>query len=227
MLAISMALQLGKSAIQNRKANKLADTKRPTMGVPSAVNDIVNQYLMLSSKGTFPGQEIAEEKLGASTADSISAATKYTGDPMKAAAIAASAYGNEMKGKNQLAGMALEYKDRNISKLNDARKMLADFTVTAFNVDQMQPYYDRMKAASALRGAASQGFNNAVSTAASYFVPTSFIPKQGGTQGPQPTPSFDVGDFDFSAPDSSTAPDFSIDMLDPRYGQNPQEAVIQ
>lgn len=140
------------SAKQAKLADQLGATPRPTYTIPGAQAEAVANARNMADNRTLPGQQTMEDKLGANTANAAQMATQK-GNPADILATISALNGNQNDAQNSINTNAVSYQDQNRDKLNTQLGQQAAYQDKAFQINQMEPYNNAMKASSALKNA--------------------------------------------------------------------------
>ena len=182
--AIPEIIKLVTAAKQQQLADKYGQTPRPTYTVPGSQTEAVTNARNQAYSTTLPGQQTMEDQLGANTAAATQNASNK-GNPADILATISSLNNNQNNAQNNINTSAAQYKNQSMGELNTQLGQNAAYQDKAFQVNQMEPYNNAMKAASALKNASllngMQGATGLASDAA--MTLNSAIPTAGGTTG--------------------------------------------
>lgn len=158
-LTISLLLsgaKAGFGAIQAHRGNKLAKQAiRPTYNIPSAENNYLANAQAMAQNSRLPGQSAIEENIGGSTAGAIRAGQE-SGDPVAQMALLAGVNANQNQALTNVGVQGAQMQQQNKMNLQGALQNYAGYQDKAFDINSMQQFQDKTKAASALKGAGIQ-----------------------------------------------------------------------
>ncbi len=156
---ISGGTSLIKGAVgagQVAKGAKLAKSAiRPKYNIPSAANEYLANARARSVQG-LPGQDLIEQKLGASTSSGIRQAEQGASSSAGLMATIAGLKGSEQAGLTDIGIKSAEYRDVNQERLQNALLRYGDYQDKEFDMNQQKPFEDKAAAAQALKGAGIQ-----------------------------------------------------------------------
>lgn len=165
---------------------------RPQMPMPQGMIDALNIFQRRAGETRLPGQDAFEDEIDLDVANNMAKAMTVAGGPSGAQYVTTIS-GQGLEGKRKIAADAAAYQDANEVRLANHKKDMAALENQIFNVNQLAPYLDAMKAASAKMGA---GITNAFSTAdsmVSYGQSKDYLKEvgfyaNGGSRGETMTP---------------------------------------
>lgn len=169
----STAFRTGLAGAQTWRANRLANTTRPTYTIPKAITDnqrIASSAYNAASAYGLPGQSAVERRMGETQAGSIRAIRESQGSP-SAILAGLSAVDKNARDANAALGVnAAQFREQNMRNtrqaLLGANQVLAGYEDRSFNYNKDQPFQARMRASSALRNAAQNNAMMAIDQAA-------------------------------------------------------------
>ncbi len=170
------------AAQQAKLADKYASATRPTYTIPEAQQEATTNARVMADGKTLPGQQTMEDKLGANTANATNMAAQK-GNPADILATVTALQGNQNDAQNQINTQGVQYQDQNKKELQGQLGQQAAYQDKAFQINQMEPYNNSMKAASALRNASILNEQNGITglgSAASLGL-NAMIPSSGTT----------------------------------------------
>lgn len=151
------AVKGGIGAAQYAKGKKLAKgAQRPTYEIPQATEDYLKNAQAMALSSQLPGQKAIEEKIGASTASGIRAAREGASSSAGLMAAIGGLKGTEQSQMADVGIAGAQYQDANKQRLQQALLQYGTAQDKAFDINQMDPYYDKAKAAESLTGAGIQ-----------------------------------------------------------------------
>lgn len=156
MSAGTSLIKGGVGAAQYLKGNKLGKGAiRPKYNIPSADNEYLANARANSVRG-LPGQDLIEQKLGASTASGIRQAEQGANSSAGLMATIAGLKGSEQAGLTDIGIKSAEYQDTNQQRLQEALLKYGNMQNNEFDMNQQKPFEDKMAAAQGLKGAGLQ-----------------------------------------------------------------------
>lgn len=168
-LTMSLLISGGVSAVkgitgaaQYLKGKKLAKNNvRPTYDIPSSVNEYLANARNNSNKG-LPGQNLIEQKLGASTASGVRQAQQGASSSAALMATIAGLKGSEQQGLTDIGIKSAEYQDINQQRLQEALLKYGNYQDKEFDINKQQPFEDNALAAQALKGSGLQNIMSGI-----------------------------------------------------------------
>lgn len=162
-LTLSLLISGGTSLIkggvglaQTLRGSKLAKSAiRPKYNIPSSVNEYLSNARANSVRG-LPGQDLMEQKLGASTASGIRQAEQGASSSAALMAAIAGLKGSEQSGLTDIGIQSAGYRDANQQRLQEALLKYGDYQDKEFEMNQQKPFEDKAAAAQALKGSGLQ-----------------------------------------------------------------------
>lgn len=195
------ALMLGKlafSAVQYLSGERDAkNNQRPKMPMPQSMIDALNILQRRAGETRMPGQDAFEDEVDLDVANNMSKAMSVAGGPSGAQYVTTIS-GQGLDQKRKIAGQAAAYQDANEVRLINQKNDMAALENKIFDINQLAPYLENMRAASAKMGA---GLTNAFSTVDSmvsygqskdYLAEADFF-ANGGSRGEKMTPMTPLG----------------------------------
>lgn len=172
---------------QDEEAKRLSKTKRPVMGIPSAMNEQETLARMAYNDKSLPGQNIMENKIEANSGFAIKAAAQ-AGNPTDVLTAIQGVQANQNDAYNNLGLAAAGRVDANRAKLDQVLGQKSDFQQKMWQVNEFDPYDADMKAASALKNASGLNQHGAIKdvAGAAGIVAGAMMPGgalNGGTSG--------------------------------------------
>jgi hypothetical protein len=146
---------------QRKLAEKLSKTPRPTYNIPNEILQSEDLARTAYQDQTLPGQSAAEDKLEASTANTVKLAGQ-SGRGADILSVLSAVDANEKAGKINLATQAANMQNQDRQNLQNNLENKAQYQDKAFDMNEFQPYENNMKASSALFNAAGLNSANAV-----------------------------------------------------------------
>ena len=145
---------------QANKAKKIK-ADRPTYEIPKEVQQNKDMYQSLANSSRIPGQSIADNNRGASSAASLAALMKGSSSSSDILYGLSQVNQNNNNAINDLAMQGAQYQAMNRDKLADANSQLAEYKDQAFDYNKNQPYELALMRKRALEGAAYGNVNSA------------------------------------------------------------------
>lgn len=183
--AIPAGMQFG-MGLQQMAASKKARRKRPTYERPGEATEMLSLARIRATKQKLPGQDLLEQKYGASTANVMKHAQK-TNDPNAFLQSVATASGAERNAMGNVHMAAASENARLNAELMNALQSSAQYSDKEFAYNKDQPYQQAAAASSALKEAGLTNIHGGVSGMAG-MASTTLGPGGGDKSGGITTP---------------------------------------
>lgn len=182
---ISGALSLGKAIIggvQAARGNKQLKNllaNRPTYTIPEAYGRALSVYSNLASS-QMPGQQYYEDKIGESTARTVSNAERGAISSNVFQGAVSSAQDKELQAIQDLARMGAEYKTTQMQNFAQAQNKMGELQDQQWEINQFQPWEIKANMAAEKRSAGVQNLFGGITDmgqTAMNFVGTQYYQK--------------------------------------------------
>jgi len=163
------AYKVGTGIKQGIQANRLKKNlgERPVYTPPSAAQMALENARSRASQTRFPGQAVAEERLGAASSNAYRMAQEGANSSAGLLAATSAINANQVAGEQDLSTKASEYQQANQDKYNQALMSYASYEDNAFKYNQADPYESSLNTINNLKTASQANISGATSGAAS------------------------------------------------------------
>jgi hypothetical protein len=169
------------SGIQDAK-----NIKRPTQEMPQGVVDAEQMLAELATQTRLPGQDAYEAEVDLDTANFAGKAMSVGGSPADASQILLQGLNESNREKRKLAIEAARYQDQNRARLIEQKNRRAVWEDKLFNINELAPYLDAAKAASAKMGAGITNISNTADSYMGYLQSQDYLAEITGSLDAQP-----------------------------------------
>lgn len=149
-------------SIKGRKEQKKLWADRPQLGVTAGETEGTSLYKQMAAATEMPGQRRAEEKLGQAYAEGVSDISKTAISSLGATKGAVDLSGKKMQAIQDLAGQFAEYKSRRQDALGQWNRQRTELETQRFQVNQYEPWGQRMNEAVSRKQAGFGAFGGAI-----------------------------------------------------------------
>ena len=132
---------------QGLRARDLAKMERPTMPMPSGMEELLANARMMAGLRELPGQGRMEQKIASSTAGALSQAKELSDSPATTLGALADVYGQQMGNYADLEQAAAQYWAGNQQQLQGALGQYANWQDKLWQWNEGMPYLQQMDAA--------------------------------------------------------------------------------
>jgi hypothetical protein len=142
-------------AFQYAKGNRM-NVVRPEYNIPNEVLEATANARQLAGANMFAGQQLAQNNISRSTANTVNAAQQAATSSSGLLAAITAANQNENQSMNQLAAQAGQFKIQNQQALNQQLGQQAQYQDKAWDWNKKQKFVEESDAKRALMGAGMQ-----------------------------------------------------------------------
>jgi len=143
------------------------NAKRPMMTMPQSMVDALSILQRRAGESRLPGQDAFEAEVDQDVANNMARAMTVANGPSASNYITTLNAGG-LEAKRKIAAEAAAYQDQNQLRLVQQKKDMAAIENQIFNINQLAPYLDAMKANSAKMGAGLTNLMGTIDSAVLY-----------------------------------------------------------
>lgn len=175
--------------IQRQKAER--EFKKHPYEIPGSVSKMLDVVRGVASQRKLPGQEFAEQQIGATTAQGVEAATRVGRSASDALGALEGLYGRQMQQQQNLALAGAQNWQENQMRYANTLERMGAYEDQKWQYNTMYPYMQRMGAAAEMQMAGNQNIGSGVSGLVSLDYANREmnrmnVPYQGFTPPPDP-----------------------------------------
>jgi hypothetical protein len=214
----SMALTAGTQYGIGKYNQKKNEKDRPAYEIP----DEIKQNLSQAEQQALQGLPIAQQQqyidsLQQSSAYALQQQSNRKGGLQGIAAINQ----QNIKGNQDLLAMNAPARMQNLDKLSQARQNMADYKQQSFQLNKLNPYYEKIASNQALNGALFQNLNNAVGAAgmigANGMTKSANVPVGDMSA---PNVNYQMSPYQFQSQNATSDPYSNLEAFTPDSGYN-------
>lgn len=147
--------------IQRAKAEK--EFKKHPYEIPGSVNRMLDVVRGVASQRKLPGQEFAEQQIGATTAQGVEAATRVGRSASDALGALEGLYGRQMQQQQNLALAGAQNWQENQMRYANTLERMGAYEDQKWQYNHLYPYMQKMTAAGEMQMAGNQNIGSGVS----------------------------------------------------------------
>ena len=147
--------------IQRQKAER--EFKKHPYEIPGSVSKMLDVVRGVASQRKLPGQEFAEQQIGATTAQGVEAATRVGRSASDALGALEGLYGRQMQQQQNLALAGAQNWQENQMRYANTLERMGAYEDQKWQYNHLYPYMQKMTAAGEMQMAGNQNIGSGVS----------------------------------------------------------------
>lgn len=227
------AIKIGQAIKQKKLAKEFEKEKRPDYFTPGQVKESTGLARGAFMDPYLSGQKIAEESISGTTASGVRAAREAATGSAGLLATLGGLQQGEQQARSNLSISAAQEQERDRRGLQQSLLTEAGFAEKEFDINRMQPYLEKARAAGALREASTRNLYGGVRGVTGAMAGGAFAANRMINPGEEPNAAFrdpvvDTAKTAEGAPKPAHGSLFNIDptvdydFTDPEYADIPQ-----